>query len=212
MQSHKAETPQEPFQDGYAMLMCLLFAVTKTVQLFSRRPGTTGTWFFGFVFWIGFGIQLLYYQANVEATGRFDAVPEKAFLLIHIGWFLFHRVRRFFEPRRRGRVHSYDPGVGILRNAFPNWSLGAANFASDAIVSGLMFLACFYGGCPILAGWYFYMPIWLLLEGACSQFRLDYQRQRLDDAQVEADAWTKMLHESQHWQEQYRDRWGDRYS
>ena len=192
-------------------MIILIFGVTRTVQLFSRVPGTTGSWFFGMAFWIGFGIQLFYYQVNVQSSGQFDAIPDRLFVYAIIGWLILHAVCRSHNRSKGMRCHSFSPGLGIFYRWLPNTPEHRIGLISDMATAALLGALGYFFGCPILGSWYLSMTIWLLMAQGCLHARDRYRTQRMDDARIETDAWTRQLQEQRQWVEQQKERWGDRY-
>lgn len=202
---------QQELQNGWALVMVLIFSVTRTVQLFSRVPGTCGMWHFGVIYVLGFVIQLLYYQMNVEASGQLDAIPDAVFIFGNLGVLMFHNLAGWWRWSKGYRCHSWCSGLGVLHRFMPRSSDTAVAVISDILVAALLSGICYLFACPILSGWYLSMIGWCLLAQGVLAARKSFQLQRLDDAQFESDAWSADLRERQYWAEMQRERWGDRY-
>lgn len=203
--------PDEELRGGVALAIFLIFSVTRSVQLFSRVPGTTGPWFFGITFWIGLAIQLYYYQANVEASGRFDAIPEQLLIATQFGWLVVHWMVRAKNRFQGVRLHSYEPGLGVMNRLLPNWHLDWMGVTSDIAVAAVLGGTCMLLDCPILGSWYFAMIPWLLIGQAFIYGRDSLRVQRMEDAQIEADVWSQRFRERQNWMDIQRERWGNRH-
>lgn len=211
MNPQQQSSPDEQLQGGVGLAIFAIFSVTRSVQLFSRLPGTTGPWFFGVFFWIGLFIQLWYYQANVQASGRFDAIPDMLIIYLQFAWLVVHWGWRKWTWLKGYRLHSYEPGLGVLHRVLPTWPAEWMGLASDIFVAAALGGICYLANCPILGSWYLAMIPWLLIAQAVIQGR-DYMRmQRMDDARIESDEWTRRLREQHHWAEMQRERWGDRH-
>ncbi|MCA9194634.1 MAG: hypothetical protein KDB03_22840 [Planctomycetales bacterium] len=211
MHSTEQTQPAQDLQGGFALLVFLIFSVNRSVQVFSRIPGTTGLWFFAFFFWFGLGIQAYYYYANVQALARLDAIPEMWFVYTQIAWLQVHTLMRFVTWLRGYRLHSYEPGLGLLHRVLKRWDADWMGLASDVLVAGALGVACHAMDCPIHSGWYFAMIPWLIIGKIVISARDQLRLQRMQDTQIEASVWSQRLKERQHWEEIQRDRWGNRY-
>lgn len=211
MNTQQQPDPDEQLKGGVSLVIFMIFSVTRSVQLFSRLPGTTGPWFFGITFWIGLAFQLYYYQANVEASGRFDAIPDMLIIYPQIAWLVVHWAMRQLTRLKGYRHHSYEPGLGVLHRILPNWQADWMGLASDIVVALSMGGICYLLDCPILGIWFLAMIPWLLLAFALIQGRDNIRMQRMDDARIEADDWSQRIRDRQHWADMQRERWGDRH-
>jgi len=91
-----------------------MFAASTPAQIWSRVPGSTGGWFFGFFFVGGFVMQLLYIEIKSSVIGRYDAVSFAAVLGLSLIWFGLHGVRRTYLRSKGLHLHSYDTGCVIF--------------------------------------------------------------------------------------------------
>ena len=195
-------------QTGFTVMVSTIFAVIRTVQIFSRIPGTTGGAFFGIYLVIGWVIQLFYVQMNIEASGRMDAMPELLWFWGPFAWLVVHRCC-YFRNRFRGRVvHSASEGIGILYRWLPAWSVGSVGLASDILVALVMGLIFHLTDNPILGSWYIAMIVWLIVAHAITLGWMHMQMERFDDAQIESEAWNTRLQERRRWLAGQRERWG----
>lgn len=192
MQSEKQESLSN-LSDGVSLGLTLVFSVNRTVQIWSRVLGSTGTWFYGWMIFVGLAIQAWYYQVNLESQQAADLVSWEAMAWLSVMWYSIHGVVRSIQMARGVRFHSYDPGVGILHRLMSGWSPSAIALTSDLAIAvsfscGLWLLAC-----PILSGWYAGMLLWLVIGHSWQVARDARRRQIWHDAQVEADHWSQQI-------------------
>ena len=179
--------------NGSNLALMLMQGVNRSVQIWSRVPGTTGTWFFGLLFFQGMLIQAWYYQVNVVASKAPDSIPISVSFGLSLIWFAYHGVKRNIYRANGMRFHSYDPGIGILYRAFPNWQPATIDIASDLSVAIALSLLMLVAGSPIQSGWYRGMCIWLVVIHLWNHAR-DFRRLRaLEDAQLEAAYWSEQV-------------------
>jgi len=208
---HETQKSGEQTQQGFAIVAALICSVTRTVHLFSRWPGSCGTWHFGIFFFIGFAIQLLYYQMNVEASGHFDAIDDRIMIFGSLGLLLLHNLAGWFSWFKGQRNHSWSQGVGILCRLMPNSDEVSVTLLSDLLACASLATICHWIDCPILSSWYVCMIFWCLVNHAMVSFRHGFQMQRLQDAQIEQQYWSSEVEQQRVWAQMQRDRWGDRY-
>ena len=187
---------QPPLRDlsiGMSICLSTMSALNRTVQIWSRKPGTTGSWFFAVYFIFGSLIQSWYCQVNEDAGLYRDWVPRVAILGLSLVWFAVHGIAHAWFCILGFQFHSYDPGEGILDSLFAKWSSPSATLASDLIVSMVMSIALLLLQSPILSGWYAAMCIWLLFVHFWLVARDAHRKQIWVDSQVEADTWSKQI-------------------
>lgn len=203
--------PGEQAQQGFAVVSSLICSVTRTVHLFSRWPGSCGMWHFGFFYLIGFVIQLLYYQMNVEATGQFDAIDDRLLVFGSLGLLMSHNIASWYYWSKGHRGHSWSPGVGVLFKWMPNSDPIFVAVLSDVVVAASLGGFCYLIGCPILGSWYLCTIFWCVISHALLGLRHSFQMQRLQDAQVEQKSWANEVEQHRVWAQMQRERWGDRH-
>lgn len=208
---HDMPKTGEQAQQGFAILSALICSVTRTVHLLSRWPGSCGMWHFGVFFVIGFVIQLIYYQMNVEASGRFDAIDDRVLIFGSLGLLALHNLAGCFYWNKGERIHSWSPGVGILYRLMPKSDPVFVAILSDVVVAAALAAICYLFGCPILGSWYLSMIFWCLVNHALLSARHHFQMQRLQDAQIEQQYWADEVENQRVWAQIQRERWGDRY-
>ena len=180
---------------GMSLALIGIFAVNRTVQVWSRYPGSTGSWFYGWVFFVGLLLQAWYCQINTNAVNRADFVSIEVIAFVSILWFAIHGVIRSFHLLRGLRLHSYEPGQGVFHWMFPTWNSGFQALASDVITAVLLSIWLWLIGSPVLSSWYTFVCFWLLIGhcwGAASQAR---RRQIWIDSQVESENWSHQIKE-----------------
>lgn len=181
---------------GLNLVLGTLFSISRTVQIWSRMPGTTGTWFFGFYYFVGSLMQTWYCRVNEETLGRTDLVSQSSIMGLSLIWFSIHGVIRGGQFLRGTRFHSFDPGVGILSLLNPKWNANTVSLASDLLVATALSLFLWLLRSPILSGWYASLCVWLVLAH-CWILARDTRRMQ---------AWTNSEQEAAYWSEQLRRR------
>ncbi len=187
--------PKQQLRDlsnGMALTISAIFAVNRTVQIWSRIPGTTGPWFFGWLLPIGMCIQGYYYQVNVSTT-REDVMPFGFVVGLTLIWLCIHGVKHSLFRQHGLNFHSYEPGSGVLYGMAPRWSLSKFNLASDLFVAAGLSLCLHLLGCPILGQWYAFICVWLPLGQLWIHARDSHRRRKWMDAQIEAQDWSEQL-------------------
>jgi len=175
---------------GFNIALMLLFSVNRTVQIWSRVPGTTGTWFLGLYFFFGGMLQTWYCGVNEQASMRTDSIPPCFVLGLSIIWFAVHGIVRGYQFLQGTRFHSYEPGQGVLAPFLPSWQSDSVGFASDAVTAVGLSLAFALFASPGLSGWYASMCFWLIVAQLWSHARDRRMQQARIDAQVEAEQWS----------------------
>ena len=183
------------FNQGVSLALIAIFSVNRSVQLWSRSLGSTGGWFFGWMYFVGLMLQAWYYQANSHFSGSEDFVTWEAFAAVNIIWFSIHGVVRAFHKTRRVPSHSYDPGVGILQSVFPSWSAGTVAVASDLTVAVFLSIVLRMIESPILSGWYAAMSFWLLVGHVWMRTSRAYRYQVYINTKAEAEQWSNQIKE-----------------
>lgn len=190
------QEPQSPVRDlgfGVDIALSAMLAVNRTVQIWSRCPGTTGTWYFALYFVGGSILQSWYCEMNRLASNSSDLIPQAFVAVASLLWFCVHGVLHTFQLARGRTFHSYDPGSPVLGRLFPAWSEESASLGSDLIVAMLLSIAFLILQSPILSGWYAAMTMWLVVTHTWITFRDARRRQIWIDSQFEAEYWSDHL-------------------
>lgn len=195
MQPDKPDGILKDYQAGMNLALILMFSINRSVQIWSRVPGSTGSWFYGWLYFVGLGLQAWYYEVNGQATGYYDAIGWLTFAWFSVMWFGIHGVVRSFHFARGLRFHSYEPGRGIFDWMFPNWKPGSASLASDLAVSMALSIVLAIVRSPILSGWYAAMCLWLILAQVWIKASHSRRHQEWIDAKSEAERWSDQIQE-----------------
>ncbi len=190
------ESKQESFgtlSDGINLGLTLIFSVCRTVQIWSRVPGTTGNWFYGWMFAAGLALSAWYYEVNVEASQAMDFIAWKSMAVASVVWFGIHGVARALHQMRGLQFHSYEPGVGILARWISRLTPNHAGLISDLLVAVVLGISFKLLGSPIQSGWYFAMCVWLLIADRWIRFRDARQVQIYIDAQAQSEDWSRRV-------------------
>ena len=184
-----AKVQAESYQMGFAALKTLLLSICRTVQVFSRQPGTCGP--LAYLVWpVGVFFQICYYTANVDATGSVDWFGLELLLGIQLFWLLcgvpFAIYYRFF---RNAEFSFYDSGFGILQLPFQKKDLASINFMSDFAVAGLLSTFFYLVDSPIIGSWYRAMILWVIFAHAWSHASGNFQMMRFRQTQSYATYW-----------------------
>ena len=151
------------------LVLTLMFAVSTPLQLWSRIPGTTGVWFYGFFLGGGIVIQCIYSVIKTQALMRYDAIPLGSVVALHLVAFGVHGVGRATAHWRGNYCHSYDPGLGIFQPLYPSLPAGAVRLMSDLSVLMAMVLIFDLADSPIQRDWHLWVvlpaivlsPLWI---------------------------------------------------
>jgi hypothetical protein len=155
-------------RNGVGGFLMLGYALSRTLQVFSRWPGTESP-FICALWAIGAMIQGGYLWAHREAYGQLDIVPFEFFLAVQFVAWILSVGRIFITPRdqlRNRSIWELGQAKGFKRVADPE----VAGVYSDCAIGGV-FIAMFYLlGSPTLAGWYQVILGWsvvcyLFMEG-----------------------------------------------
>jgi len=191
-----AKEQVESARFGLGVFLMFIFTIGRSVQLFSRVPGTSGP---GLVLASLFSIltQVWYYQMNVDASGSSDSIAIEWVFLVQIVWFLYCVCATIWNQLPGYGLDLTDIGVGIFRRWLPNSENSVVGFVSDmALAIGL---ACFFFAfdSPILGGWYRAMVVWLLIGHVWLKARNDIELQRIKNARSRAEYWSNRFNRGQ---------------
>ncbi|MCA9217974.1 MAG: hypothetical protein KDB27_33115 [Planctomycetales bacterium] len=179
--------------DGITLALMIVFSLTRTVQLFSRLPGTVGPWFLSVFYIVGLSIQLYYCEMKAATTGVLDLVPTTLFLSVCILWHFVHGVFRRLAVAKGAVFHSYEPGLGVLCYLYHGWKLWQIGLISDLAVASTLSFVFYVLRCPHLSSWYLSMIPWLLVGQAYLFVRERFERQTVNDAQIESQIQSQKL-------------------
>ncbi len=182
----------ESYRFGLGAVLIFVFTIGRSVQIFSRIPGTSGAIFV--LAWLGsFIAQAWYYQVNVDASGTPDLIAIEWMLLIQAVFFLVGLVILICRQVRGEEVDPFVIGTSIFSRLLPNIKPANQDAASDMIVAAGLSLFFFALDSPIQGGWYRAMLFWMLIGhlwlAACERI----QSRRLRNAQRRAAYWSRRL-------------------
>lgn len=180
---------------GMTLVLIAIFSVNRSVQIWSRCLGSTGSWFYGWMFFVGLLLQAWYCQLNAHATSRADVISFETIAYVSVFWFAIHGVVRSFHFARGIRFHTYEPGYGVLQGMLPTLSVGSTALASDLTVAVGLSLLCWLIGSPILSGWYASICFWLIVGHLWINMSQSRRLQMWFDSQVESNRWSQQTKE-----------------
>lgn len=171
------------FSKHLNLVLVAMFAASTPAQIWSRIPGSTGGWFFGFFYVGGFAMQLLYIEIKTAAIGRYDAMPFTATFGLSLFWFGLHGVRRTYLRSKGRHLHSYDPGQGILGPVYPhlpNWLSALISDLTVAVAFGIFF---HLADSPVQHDWFVWVVVpSLVISQSWVKSREAFMHQRHVDA------------------------------
>lgn len=173
-------------KNGLGGLLIGGFTAGRTIQVFSRVPGTSG----GIVtmLWlIGFFLQSYYLFGHREKYGEVDAIPYELFLLTQGAWWCVHLLCGFFGPRRS----DYELGRGILCRFLPMYSHEAGGVISDVFVGMGLIGVLHLLDCPTQASTYYMILGLTLFCHVCVAGQKKSYELRLNAARKRAKNWHK---------------------
>ena len=172
---------------GVAVLLVVSYTLGRSVQLFSRKPGTSGG-----VPIVGSMIAIVafscYYVVTVQELGREDAIGLEYLILASLIWLVIDFAKATF--RRRSAVGDYCLGRGILWRWLPNMSFRSVGFSSDLVVASTAGLFFHWMDSPIQANWFAAMIAWLSITHAWYLIRVISIRQRMKRAIARSSFWS----------------------
>ncbi|APZ93411.1 hypothetical protein [Fuerstiella marisgermanici] len=154
------------FRNGIGGFLIAGLTVCRTLQVFSRIPGSSGLWLN--LAWIaGAAIQGFYLSGHVQKYGRVDVISFEAFLTFQYLWWLVDVAIRIWFSRKRSRPARLYQGRAIF---FRHWMRDdIAGVASDVVVGVGMITFFRVLACSTLANWYSVILGWTVF---CQGFLL----------------------------------------
>lgn len=191
MSANAKNDPRQALRDsqvGFYLIYITLTAVGRSVQLWSRIPGTCGRSTLGFSFLASQALLLLFIEVHVSSLRTLDAVPVTTLIGVNLLWWALHNVLRL----RGGIRHSYDPGQGFLTagvaRVLPanchHFTVGAI---SDQVTAVGLAYALHLMNCPHLSRWYWLASMCLAVTYLWNSLTEDRRLRNWQDAQIEAD-------------------------
>lgn len=177
-------------RNGVGGFLIAGLAVCRTLQVFSRVPGTTGL--YSQLAWLaGATIQGFYLFGHTEKYGRIDRISFESILTLQYLWWLVGVGIAVWSSRRRTANARLYPGRGIF---FAHWMRDDfAGLGSDAVIGiGLIVLFRVFG-CPTLANWYSVILGWTVLCHALLFGHELWIRLRIRAAKRRSAYWNKQV-------------------
>ena len=175
-------------RNGIGGFLIAGLAVCRTLQVFSRIPGSSGLWL-SLAWMAGTVIQGFYLYGHVQKYGRIDAIPFEAFLTLQYLWWLADVAVRIWLSRKQSKPARLYQGRGVF---FRHWMRDdIAGPASDVVVGLGLILFFRLFGCPTLANWYSVILGWTVF---CQGFLFAHElwlRLRIRAARRRATRWQK---------------------
>lgn len=138
---------------GVAILLIIGFGMARTIQVFSRWPGTSGVVMM--LLWpAGLVVEGTYLLQHLEEYGRIDATDCRDLIAAQFAVYAVGLVVRLFRHRDAPTINQHDPGRGVLCWMLPFASHDVGGAISDLVV-GATLIGIFHAlGSPIQAGTY----------------------------------------------------------
>ncbi len=179
---------------GLGLLLLTIFTLGRSVQVFSRIPGTVGPAFL-LAHLVSMFVQYWFYVGTVEHSGETDMIGIGWIIGAQFVWFAYG-VCQTFRFRRLGiDVEFKDLGIGILQTRYPQMTMAQSGVLSDLSIAGAIMLVLFAFGSPISGVWYLVMIFALLFAHAWMEFRHRDGMQRMKDAKTRAQEWVQKLNQ-----------------
>ena len=185
---------QQHLRNTLGLTLGLMFSVNRTVQIFSRRIGSTGNWYYGVFLLVGVGVQIYYCEVNAQLSETRDTISVLVMIMATIIWNAAHSMGRLIQRVNGQATHSYDSGIGILASWFPTWQPSIVSLVSDLAVATTVGACCYLLGSPILGGWYLSVAIWLIAAECFLSVRDRVRGQRMVDARAEAEYLSRQVY------------------
>lgn len=183
--------PDEAIQsirNGIGGFLIAGLAIGRTLQVFSRVPGSVGrnlvlAWI------VAAFVQGYYMYGHLQLHGRIDALPFELLIAVQTGWWFVGLVLTAGHRFHQTQPHNSDLGCGVLSLYFPQLSPITAGIVSDVAVglalAGLLRLCA----SPILSNWYLVMVGWILICHFALILYQWYLGKRVQHAKRRSDGW-----------------------
>ncbi|MCD0458130.1 hypothetical protein [Roseiconus lacunae] len=175
-------------RNGISGFLMLGFAVGRTVQIFSRRPGTSGLWML--VAWLpGVGLQGFYLAGHAQKYGRTDATPFEWLIAFQALIWMYCLVVAVLQATFRTSPPMKDIGTGVLGRYLPISLQNQSDPLSDAVVGIVLIMGLHLIGSPVQAGTYQVIVGWIMICHCCVFYRDWSFRQRMRQTKARAGRW-----------------------
>lgn len=175
-------------RNGIGGFLLAGFTVGRTLQVFSRAPGSCGV-LLHFAWIVGIFIQGFYFIGHVETHGRVDASPYELLICIQVMLWVIGLIITLRSDVRSKKIDPRYLGRGVLKANFPKANDVLIGVVSD-ILQGLLIIGFFnLVGSPVQAGWYKFILVWVLVCHACAYLRGWSYRRRVRSAMKRSASW-----------------------
>lgn len=140
-------------KNGIGGLLMIGFSVARTIQVFSRVPGTAGVTML-MIWMLGIGLQAAYLIGHEEKFGQVDATECVWLIVAQLGWWTLGAIRELFRTKRQTQIAVNEPGRGVLCRLLPFVSHDMGGAISDVVIGALLVVGLHAVGSPIQAGTY----------------------------------------------------------
>lgn len=156
------EEEMRSLRNGIGGFLIAGITVCRTVQVFSRTPGSAGSilvaaWAAGVL------VQGFYFHGHMQLHGRVDLIPFELLIAIQAAWWLLGLVVTFARLYQGSQASDSDLGRGVLTPYFPQLSSNAVGIVSDVSIGLLLAAAFRLFASPVQSNWYLVMVGWLLI-------------------------------------------------
>ncbi|RCS46477.1 hypothetical protein DTL42_16095 [Bremerella cremea] len=175
-------------RNGIGGFLIAGFAMGRTLQIFSRSPGSAGSilvaaWAFA-VF-----VQGYYLHGHTQLHGRIDAIPFELLIAAQVVWWLVGLVLTFVHILYRTQARDSDLGRGVLSCYFPRLSTTAAGIVSDVGIGLALAALLRLFASPVQSNWYLIMVGWILICHFAFFLHQWYLRKRVHAAKLRSAGW-----------------------
>lgn len=177
-------------RNGIGGFLMLGFALGRTLQVFSRRPGSSGLWLL-LAWLLGVSLQGFYLIGHAEKFGRVDATPFEWLLAAQALAWLFCFAIACAQAIGRRLPPMNEVGAGILEKYLPKTMRRHAGIISDALIGGVLIVGLRQLGSPVQAGTYQVIVGWVMACHAGVFYRNWVFQQRIRSAKYRALHWHK---------------------
>ncbi|MCA9178415.1 MAG: hypothetical protein KDB14_28335 [Planctomycetales bacterium] len=176
-------------RNGIGAFMILGFSLARSIQVFSRVPGSSGL-YFQLAWTIGVALQGFYLAGHVEIHGRVDAVPFEYLLILQGAcWLVSFFILAVHWTLSTRPPHDKAMGRGLLTRHLPGLSEQKGGIVSDVAVGGLLIVLLLALRCPVQAACYRFMLGWTLCCHLAIYLRDAQYRWRIRTAHRRAARW-----------------------
>lgn len=179
-------------KNGIGGLLIIGFSVARTIQIFSRVPGTAGVTHLA-TFFLGSGLQAFYLVGHQQQYGRVDATDFQWLLVAQFACWFVGFAALMVRGRKSPRIRPNEAGRGLLSRYLPFLSHDVAGVVSDTLVGAALIGILYAIGSPIQANTYIVILGLTLFCHACVLGQRFSYRQRVRYAQRRAAKWPERV-------------------